>query len=164
MDAKKLENKIPIGWREWISLPEWNIDYIKVKVDTGARTSSLHVEDLEYFENSGEPWVRFSISPRQKSHLDQVRAEAKVIAQRDVRSSSGYLEKRPVIQTSLIVAGKQISAEITLTNRDKMGFRMLLGREAIRKVFLVIAGVSYLGGKPPSEIRNRNRMKIREKK
>ncbi len=159
MDPKKLENKIPIGWREWISLPDWGVDYIKVKVDTGARTSSLHVEDVEYFERDGESWVRFTLDPWQKSNMDQVRVEAKVISRRDVRSSSGYLEKRPVVKTGLIVAGKAITAEITLTNRDKMGFRMLLGREAIRKVFFVVAGLSYLGGKPPAEIRKLNSRK-----
>ena len=161
MDSKKLDNKTPVGWREWISLPEWNIKYIKVKVDTGARTSSLHVTDVEYFEKEGENWVRFTLYPWQKSINDRESVEAQIITHKDVRSSSGYLEKRPVVRTTLVVAGKTIQAEITLTNRDKMGFRMLLGREAIRSSFSVIPGLSYLGGKPPLEIRKLNNKRIK---
>ncbi len=149
-----------IGWREWISFPEWDIDHMKVKVDTGARTSSLHVSKLEYFEKESHPWVRFLVHPWQETSKDSCLVESPVAAHKEVRSSSGFLEQRPVVITSLIVAGQEIRTEVTLTNRSQMGFRMLLGRVAIRKDFMVIPGRSYLGGKPDRTITRKNRGQI----
>lgn len=150
-------NLIAIGWREWVSFPDWGIDYLKVKVDTGARTSSLHVKDLEYFEQDSISWVKFFAYPWQESVKNKVRISAPVLSHRNVKSSSGCLERRPVILAKLKIADQEIETEITLTNRSTMGFRMLLGRSAIRNHFMVIAGKSYLGGKPSSEIRKKNR-------
>lgn len=146
-----------LGWREWIALPEWRIEHLKAKVDTGARTSSLHAFDIEWFDRSGEPWVRFEVHPWQRSTTDAVPVEAAVIATRDVKSSSGAAEHRPVVRTTLLVASTPVTAEITLTRRDEMGFRMLIGREAIRNRFVVDPGVSYLGGRPAKTVRRRNR-------
>jgi len=146
-----------LGWREWVSLPEWEVTYLKAKVDTGARTSSLHAFDLEWFERDGTPWVRFEIHPWQRSTTDSVVAEAAVVSTRDVRSSSGALDHRPVVRTSVGLAGTNVEAEITLTRRDDMGFRMLIGREAVRRQFVVDPGRSYLGGRPPKDVRLRNR-------
>ena len=146
-----------IGWREWVSFSEWGIAYLKAKVDTGARTSSLHVENLEWLERDGIPWVRFEVKPWQRSSSDSVFAEAMVTATRNVRSSSGTVDHRPAIQATISIAGVTILAELTLTSRDEMGFRMLLGRQAIRGRFVVDPAVSYLGGRPDRASRQKNR-------
>ncbi|QEN09412.1 hypothetical protein EXM22_16030 [Oceanispirochaeta crateris] len=156
MNQKYLNKLTPIGWREWASFPDWGIDYIKVKIDSGAKTSSIHVDDLVYFEKENTSWVRFKVSPWQKSNEDQMTVESPVHSQREIRSSSGYLEKRPVVVVLLKVAGKVLEVELSLTNRSKMGFRMLLGREALNGNFQIITGKSYLSGKPPKEIRQMN--------
>lgn len=149
--------RVPIGWREWVSLPEWDVAHLKAKVDTGARTSSLHAFDLEHFDRDGADWVRFEIHPWQRSVDDSVVAEAAVTATRDVKSSSGDVEHRPVVRTTVTIAGRPVAAEITLTRRDDMGFRMLIGREALRRRFVVDPGVSYTGGRPPTTVRSKNR-------
>jgi hypothetical protein len=146
-----------LGWREWVSLPEWEVAYLKAKVDTGARTSSLHAFDLEWFERDDSPWVRFEIHPWQRSTADAVVAEAAVVSTRDIRSSSGAVDHPPGVRTAVGLAGTAVTAEITLTRRDDMGFRMLIGREAIRRQFVVDPGRSYLGGRPPKDVRLRNR-------
>ena len=137
-----------IGWREWVGLPDLGIRRIKAKVDTGARSSSLHAFDLEDFERDDEMWVRFSIHPVQRKSDKTVEAEAQVLEYRSVRSSSGKASMRPVIVTNICLLGLSWPIELTLANRDSMGFRMLLGREAFRRRFLVDAGNSYYGGKP----------------
>ncbi len=146
-----------LGWREWVAFPDWDVPHLKAKIDTGARTSSLHAFGLEWFDRSGEPWVRFEIHPFQRSTSDATVAEAAVIATRDVKSSSGAIEHRPVVHTTLVIAGRPVVAEITLTRRDEMGFRMLVGREALRRRFVVDPAVSYRGGRPDKTIRRRNR-------
>lgn len=146
-----------MGWREWVALPGWHVDHMKAKIDTGARTSSLHAFGLEWFDRGGSPWVRFEIHPWQRSTDDSVIAEAAVIATRNVRSSSGDVEHRPVVGATIVLAGQSVTAEVTLTRRDEMGFRMLVGREALRHRFVVDPGVSYLGGRPDKSIRRRNR-------
>ena len=137
-----------IGWREWAKLPDLGINRIKVKVDTGARTSSLHVLDLENFTKDGKPWVRFKVHPIQRTTKKTVRSEAPVLEFRSVRNSGGKATMRPVIITSIKLLGDTWPVELTLANRDEMGFRMLLGREAIRQRFLVDSGGSYYNGKP----------------
>lgn len=137
-----------IGWREWVGLPDLGIKWIKVKVDTGARSSSLHAFDVEDFERDGEKWVRFCIHPVQRKSDKTIVAEAKVLEYRSVRSSSGKASMRPVIVTNISLLGVSWPVELTLANRDEMGFRMLLGREAFRNRFLVDAGSSYYGDKP----------------
>jgi hypothetical protein len=137
-----------IGWREWVGLPDLGVKAIKAKVDTGARSSSLHAFDLQEFTRDGVDWVRFQIHPVQRKSLDAVSSEAAVIAFRSVRSSSGKATVRPVIVTNVLLLGVAWPIELTLANRDEMGFRMLLGREAIRQRYLVDAGKSYYGGRP----------------
>lgn len=157
MTGAKQENRLEtnkrlrlpvLGWREWVALPELGIKNIKAKVDTGARSSSLHAYDLEIFEREGESWVRFRIHPVQRKREEVVEAEAKVLEFRSVRSSSGKASMRPVIVTTVKLLNDTLPVELTLANRDEMGFRMLLGREAFRRRFLVDAGGSYYGGKP----------------
>lgn len=154
---KIFSDLIVIGWREWVSFPEWGIDHLKVKVDTGARTSSLHVRDLKYFEKDSKPWVQFYVYPWQESTKNKVLVSTPVVSHRNVKSSSGCLEKRPVILAKLKISDQEIEIELTLTNRSTMGFRMLLGRAAMRNHFMVIAGKSYLGGRPSPEVRKKNR-------
>ena len=137
-----------IGWREWVGLPDLGIKKIKAKVDTGARSSSLHAYDLEQFERDGETYVRFKVHTVQRKKDEVVETEAKVIDFRSVRSSSGTEEMRPVILTNMELLGQTWSVELTLANRDGMGFRMLIGREAVRRRVLVDAGKSYYGRKP----------------
>ncbi len=136
-----------IGWREWVGLPQLGITSIKVKVDSGARSSSLHAFDLHLFSREGSDWVRFSVHPIQRSSKHAVVAEAEVLEFRSVRSSSGIARMRPVIVTDVELLGMTWPVELTLASRDEMGFRMLLGREAFRGRFLVDAGKSYYGGR-----------------
>lgn len=146
-----------IGWREWVGLPELKVKAIKAKVDTGARSSSLHVFNLESFEQDGIARVRFDILPVQRRDDEVVSAEAVVLEYRSVRSSSGKAQQRPVIITQVELLGKNWPVEMTLANRDEMGFRMLLGREAFRGRFLVDAGKSYYGGKPKRAKKKKNK-------
>lgn len=146
-----------IGWREWVSLPDLGIELIKAKVDTGARSSSLHAYHVNTFERASEQWVRFSVHPVQKSSREVVVAEAKIVEHRSVRSSSGKSTMRPVIITNLSLLGHSWKVQLALANRDEMGFRMLLGREAFRQRFLVDAGSSYHAGKRKRQRSRRRR-------
>jgi hypothetical protein len=136
--------KATIGWREWVGLTELNIAWVKAKVDTGARSSSLHAWDVHVDEERGE--VRFAVHPLQHNDVLTVPVRAPLVAMRDVRSSNGEVETRPAIATTALVCGQAVPIELTLTNRDDMGFRMLLGRSALKRRFLVDAGRSFLGG------------------
>ena len=135
-----------VGWREWVSLPELGIDRIKAKIDTGARSSALHAFEIERFERNGTPWVRFSVHPEQHGGPTVV-AEAELIDERRVRNPGGRTELRPVIRTPVELMGKLWPIELTLTPRWGMGFRMLLGRRAVRRRFLVNPGRSILSDK-----------------
>lgn len=148
MDKHKTSNLPVIGWREWVGLPDLGIPLIKVKVDSGARSSSLHAFALHAFKRDGVSWVRFQVHPVQRSNEAVVAVEAEVLEYRSVRSSSGKSTLRPVILTRVSLLGHTWPIELTLAGRDEMGFRMLLGREAFRGRFLVDAGNSYYGGKP----------------
>lgn len=140
-----------------MALPDWGVAHLKAKVDTGARTSSLHAFAVRRFERDGGEWVRFELHPWQRSTVDATVAEAAVVSWRDVKSSSGTVQRRPVVRTTIVLAGVAVDAEVTLTRRDEMGFRMLIGREALRRRFVVDPGRSYLGGRPPSTVRAKNR-------
>jgi hypothetical protein len=137
-----------IGWREWLALPELGIERIKAKVDTGARSSALHAFDIEYFAQGGESLVRFKVHPIQRDHLTLVTAEATLIGRRAVMNSGGRSELRPVVRTILSFMGEDWPIELTLTRRDVMGFRMLLGRQALRCRYVVAPDRSYVGGRP----------------
>jgi hypothetical protein len=144
----KVPRQIPtIGWREWLRLPDLGVDSIKAKVDTGARTSSLHAFGLEEVEIDGRTWVRFQVHPEQRKSHPSISVELPLLNRRKVRDSGGKSELRPVVGTSVELMGKLWTIELTLTRRDSMGFRMLLGRRAIRRRFLVDPGASFLGGK-----------------
>ena len=140
-----------LGWREWLELPELGIRHIKAKVDTGARTSALHAFYNEVFERDGREWVRFGVHPVQGSNDPEIHCEAPIFEWREVTDSGGHKERRPVIETSVRLGSEMKTIEMTLTDRDTMKFRMLLGRTAIKNGFVVAPGRSYmLGGKPKS--------------
>ncbi len=147
----------PVGWREWVGLPDWGIEWVKAKIDTGARTSALHAFEIDEFERDGATWVRFAVHPWQRSGSDEQWVEAERIDERPVRSSSGVQTVRPVVRTRVRVGSSSFPIELTLTRRDEMGFRMLLGRQALTGRFVVDPSRSYLGGRPAADVRNRNR-------
>ncbi|MFT5484292.1 MAG: hypothetical protein ACI9GW_002955 [Halieaceae bacterium] len=145
-----MNHRETLGWREWVSFPELGIPRIKAKVDTGARTSCLHAFKVDTFERDSAPWVRFHIHPQQGNADEVVICEAPLVDQRTVRDSGGHEELRHVILTTLVIGDRTVSAELTLTDRDLMSFRVLVGRSAIRRQFVVDPGRSYLSGnKPP---------------
>ncbi len=133
-----------IGWREWVGMPDLGVERIKAKVDTGARTSSLHAFDMERFAKRDRQWIRFSIHPMQRDSKQVIECEFPIHDFRTVRSSNGRKELRPVIRTHLHLNGAAWLIELNLTSRDLMGFRMLLGREAVRNRFTVNPGRSFL--------------------
>jgi len=139
-----------LGWREWVALPGLGVERIKAKLDTGARTSSLHAFRMERFQRDDEEWIRFHVHPVQRSVEDSLQAEAPVVDEREVRSSSGRAELRPVIRTPVRLLGRSWPIELTLTRRDEMGFRMLLGRQALRGRVVVDPGRSFVAGRRAS--------------
>ena len=145
-----------VGWREWVSLPQAEVEWIKAKVDTGARSSSIHAFDLETHEIDGHEWVRFSLHPWQRSDDDVAELDLPVLDRRDVRSSNGQTEQRYAVAMDVTLAGRTITTVMTLSNRDEMGFRMLIGREALERGFLVDASRSYAGGRPRRAVRRKN--------
>jgi len=140
------QHKKILGWREWVALPELGVDALKCKVDTGAKTSALHAYYVEPFEAGGKPMVRFGLHPRQDDTETQVECVAEVFDVRTVSDSGGHREERYVIKTPLRIGGETFTAELTLTNRDAMKFRMLLGRRAMEHRFVVDPDASYLMG------------------
>ena len=141
-------NKPLLGWREWVALPDLKLSGIKAKVDTGARSSALHAFEIVPYRKGGERWVMFAIHPVQNCCEVSVECHAQVKDRRIVMDSGGHKQRRYVIETQMVVGQTVVSAEMTLTNRDSMIFRMLLGRTAMDARFIVAPGESYLQGLP----------------
>jgi hypothetical protein len=141
------ENKLTLGWREWVNLPELGIDQIKAKVDTGARTSALHAFQVRVFQEGEKERVEFLIHPIQKDNETVVTCVADVLDRRTVTDSGGHKEERVVISTELKIGKFSWPIEVTLTSRDDMLFRMLLGRTAIKNIARVDPARSYRVGK-----------------
>ena len=143
MSAQISESKPTIGWREWIRLDQLGIPGIKAKIDTGARSSSLHTHDYELFERDGEQWVKFHLHPLVKNEKIERTCEAPVLRFEDVKDSGGHLERRPFIRTMVTLGEVEWEIDLNLSNREMMKFRMLLGREALAP-FLIDPTQSYL--------------------
>ena len=139
-------NNVTIGWREWLALPSLNIPAVKAKVDTGARTSALHAFFVEPFEDNGMQMVRFGVHPLQKRLDIEIFCVTPVKDFREISDSGGHREMRYVIETEVLLGESSRSIEMTLTNRDNMKFRMLLGRTAMAGL-LVVPDKSYLTGR-----------------
>lgn len=148
-----------VGWREWIGLPDLGVSHIKTKLDTGAKTSALHAFEIEPFKKRGIDWVRFVIHPAQRDDTLIIRCEAAVVDRRTVVNSGGHREERYVISTMVTIGGDSWPIELTLTNRDQMGFRMLLGRSAMHRRLIVDPARSFRADKA-----ERNPRKARPKK
>lgn len=141
---KAKNNRMMVGWREWLSLPDLGIDRLKAKIDTGARTSALHAFSIKPFKQNKKHYIRFKIHPLQRSNEQIVNCIAQVEDIRWVTDSGGHRERRYVIMTMLKFGKENWPIELTLTNRDNMNFRMLLGRTAMKKRLLVNPGASFL--------------------
>ena len=146
-----LQEKVIVGSEEWCSFPILGIPTIKARVDSGAKTSALHAINIAPFIKNEENWVKFDINPIQNNNKTVIHCESKLVDKRVVKSSSGFREQRYVIGAELEIGGKKWTIEITLTNRDSMGFRMLLGREAMSGRVLVDPEAKYLLGQPTPE-------------
>ncbi|CAA0079022.1 Uncharacterised protein [Zhongshania aliphaticivorans] len=139
-----------LGWREWVSLPELGISDVKAKIDTGARSSSLHAIDINPIDENGEKWVEFKVNPVQHQTSTLKPCRARVKDYRQVTDSGGHRSMRYVIETTLCIGEQQFTAEVTLADRSQMMFRMLLGRTAMKNRFAVDPGKSYCVSQKPS--------------
>lgn len=146
MKKKQVVEQIIIGWREWVKLPEFlGNGHIKAKIDTGARTSALHAFNIEIFKHAkGRHKVKFALHPTQRNDQYTVQCEADLLDIRKIKNSGGNVENRYIIVTELCMGNKKWPIELTLTNRDTMGFRLLLGRTAINHNFLIDPNKSFL--------------------
>jgi hypothetical protein len=140
-------NLTTIGWREWVALPDLGLPAVKTKVDTGARTSALHAFLIEPYTEDDIDMLRFLIHPIQHNQDFQVECRCPVFDRREVTDSGGNTEMRYVIQSDMVFGRERWPIELTLTNRDTMAFRMLLGRRAMEDRYIVDPAASYLKGK-----------------
>lgn len=145
MPPRSSSPKAIIGWREWCALPELALPALLAKVDTGAKTSALHAYDIQDSDRGGD-WLRFKVHPIQRKRRPEVICEALCVDERKITSSNGKSELRPVIETDIVIADRRFSTQITLTNRDEMGFRMLIGRQTLSKRYIVDPSMSYCCG------------------
>ena len=152
--VKRLPKKA-IGWEEWVALPSIGLPAIKAKSDTGARSSSLHAFNIVPFQEEGLSYVRFNVNPLQKNNILTAICTAPVKQRRFVTSSNGEKERRYVITTEIVIGERKVKVDVTLTNRHKMAFRMLLGMDTIKKARLMVdPSLSCVVGKPdnPAEL------------
>ena len=141
--------KAAVGWWEWAALPDFGISPLRVKIDTGARTSALHVHHLLVEDRRDGHWAKFAVSPRRKHRRGAIACEARIRDLRMVKNSSGRQERRAVIATTIVLGSRRWPIEITLADRSRMEFRMILGRSALRiGRLLVDPARSALGGPP----------------
>jgi len=139
---KKKKTLDTIGWREWVSFPELGVKTIKAKIDTGARTSALHVSNIRVSKRTNI--VKFAIHPVQRKGRPVIEASAKMVSRREIKSSNGGLSVRPIIKTDIMIGEDIFPIELALVNRDLMGFRLLLGRSALKNRYKVNPGQSFL--------------------
>jgi hypothetical protein len=146
--SKRTVSLLTVGWREWAALPDLNVTQIKVKVDTGAATSALHAFNLSVINRDNQQWASFGIHSQQHSREQTSDVEVPIVDWRRIKSSNGRSERRPVIRTNISLGGHLWEIELTLTKRDLMSFRMLLGRQALRKRAVVDVSKSFVLAKP----------------
>ncbi|PHK33800.1 30S ribosomal protein S6 modification protein RimK [Nostoc linckia z16] len=146
-----MQDKVIVGSEEWCAFPQLGIPTIKARVDSGAKTSALHAVNISPFQKEGENWVKFDINPIQNNTKTVIHCQAPLVDKRIVKSSSGFREQRYVIKSQIKIGDEDWDIELTLTNRDSMGFRMLLGREAMSGRVLVDPEQKYLLGQPTRE-------------
>ena len=139
-------NELKIGWKEWVSLPDLQIPAIKAKVDTGARTSALHASHITTFTRASESWVRYVVLPLRNNPEVEIQCESKLLDRRDIKNSGGQIESRYVIETTVVLGEARWSATLSLTSRDDMLFRMLLGRTSLPGNVVIYPGEKYLIG------------------
>ncbi|QBG48395.1 ATP-dependent zinc protease [Verrucomicrobia bacterium S94] len=142
-----MNDPLKLGWREWCALPDLGIPAIKTKVDTGAKTSCLHTFSIIPFRENGIDYVRFKVHPLQKNETVVLECTAPVKDERVVSDSGGHKEMRYIIETRMRIGDKERLIEMSLTNRDSMRFRMLLGRRAMEENTIVDPSASYLNGR-----------------
>lgn len=142
----KFRSKSIIGWREWCAFPDLGLPEVLAKIDTGAKTSSLHAFKINLFERDGQEWARFKVHPVQRHRHPEISCEAPIVDERSVTSSNGKAESRLVVLTSITLGLVTYKTELTLTNRDEMGFRLLIGRQSLCKRFVVDPALSYTLG------------------
>lgn len=148
----RLPSGLTVGWREWVALPELGVERIKAKLDTGAATSALHAVHIRRFTVGGADRVAFDVHPDQHGTSRTINCIADVTDERLFKSSNGHRERRLVIRRLLAIGGRQFAIEISLTNRDTMGFRMLLGRSAMRGSLIVDPARSFVAGEPRADV------------
>lgn len=144
---RKIEKLLLIGWREWCKLPRLNVPAIKIKVDTGARTSALHAFNIRLHTKKGRPYVQFSVYPIQGDRGTVVHCESPVVDVRHVTSSNGHRETRYIILTQIELGSQIREIELSLSNRDPLKFRMLLGREALKNFAVIDTNRSFCQGR-----------------
>jgi len=152
----KPDQILTLGWREWVALPELGLPAIKAKVDTGARTSALHAFEIETFSEQGKSRARFRIHPIQRDLDTVITCVADIVDERTVTDSGGHSEKRLIIASLMKIGSWSWPIEMTLTSRDSMMFRMLIGRTAINGLALVNPALSYCVGKKSVKKRQGN--------
>ncbi len=140
-----------VGWRERIGLPELGVAAISAKTDTGARTSAIHAAQIEPYLKGGAPWVRFVVHPRRQDSQRSLECHAAVSDQRPVRNSGGQARTRYFIETTFVIGSHAFTAQLSLADRRQMGYRMLLGRTALRRRFLVDVSGSFVQGRPEGD-------------
>jgi hypothetical protein len=145
--SKKFNNLLIIGWREWCALPQLNIPAIKVKIDTGARTSALHAFNIQLHHRKGKHYARFAVYPIQGNKTIVINCEALVVDERAITSSNGHREHRYIILTEITLNSQTREIELSLSDRDPLKFRMLLGREALKNLAVIDASRSFCQGR-----------------
>ncbi len=139
---------IVLGWREWVTLPQLGIARVRVKIDTGARSSALHVDEQWRFQEAGAPWIGFRLTPG-KARFEAIELRAPILDEREVVDSGGHRNRRVFLKTTLRLAGHERAIEINLSDRRGMLFPMLLGRTALDGIFIIDPARSFVHGRPP---------------
>lgn len=141
-----------IGWREWVAFPEYGVAQIKAKIDTGAKTSAVHAFRINEMHVNGAPHVEFFLHPEQKRRQPEMQCIAPIKDKRLIKSSNGQVQERIIVSTLLAIAGEEWTIDLSLSNRDEMGFRLLLGRDALRNKVIIHPGKSYMLGRRKKEV------------